>query len=279
MDEKLLQALCQNRFSLYSPEFVKALALTPEREQALVSFYASQLVTELKRKPVAVDPPQPLLGYKIIESAVQLFQRYYLLNRLEGSNPKQMAFVAAYLALKMEHVDKGCIEQFRERFLATKALRGLVHFGQDNYSPLELQFLVSINYELDTPSIFRPLESLLHALKKQLPEAEVLALQKECIQACLNVLCTPAVFRVDLPLAGLAVFVSALRRQAHREDSLACLDEFLPLIRSAQFEALAELVGQCDRHRLETRELILSFQAWNQKDNNFKLPFKRVAGK
>ena len=38
------------------------------------------------------------------------------MNKLENSNPKQNAFIATYLTLKLEHVDADCIEQFKSRF-------------------------------------------------------------------------------------------------------------------------------------------------------------------
>ena len=56
-----------------------------------------------------------------------------------------------------------------------------MHFGDDKYSRGEINIIRDLNFDLEFPSMFRPIESFIHVLKKKRNDKDkVVLVEKEC---------------------------------------------------------------------------------------------------
>ena len=98
----------------------------------------------------------PMLREKVVETAVNLFKRYFLVHSFIDVNPVQTIVCAIYLSLKIEEIDDRGLKNYAQRLMKKNIDPPACHYGEESYTEHEMTFLTEINFEIKALSAIRP---------------------------------------------------------------------------------------------------------------------------
>jgi hypothetical protein len=76
----------------------------------------------------------PMLREKVVETAVNLFKRYFLIHSFLYVNPVQIILCAIYLSLKIEEIDDRGLKNYAERLMKKNIDPPACHYGEESYT-------------------------------------------------------------------------------------------------------------------------------------------------